>query len=111
MLRQHAQQDEVVVAKPAHRPRKTQQADVGAAAARGCRSQNRRNVDAEAGLAAAAGQQSDRAPDRPRSGWAARTSSRGGISHSAEEYSAPAWIQAGADVLLQTLLALDAAER
>src|SRR5688500_693461 len=33
--------------------------------------------------------------------------SRGGISHSAEEYSSPAQIAAGADVLLHTLLALD----
>jgi beta-ureidopropionase / N-carbamoyl-L-amino-acid hydrolase len=34
--------------------------------------------------------------------------SRGGISHSADEYSAPAAITAGTDVLLATLLALDA---
>jgi beta-ureidopropionase / N-carbamoyl-L-amino-acid hydrolase len=33
--------------------------------------------------------------------------SRGGISHSAEEYSAPEQIAAGANVLLHTLLALD----
>jgi beta-ureidopropionase / N-carbamoyl-L-amino-acid hydrolase len=33
--------------------------------------------------------------------------SRGGISHSAEEYSAPEDIAAGADVLLHTILALD----
>jgi N-carbamoyl-L-amino-acid hydrolase len=34
--------------------------------------------------------------------------SRGGISHSAEEYSAPEQITAGADVLLRTLISLDA---
>ena len=33
--------------------------------------------------------------------------SRGGISHSAEEYSSPEQIAAGADVLLNTLIALD----
>ncbi|HUF50990.1 MAG TPA: Zn-dependent hydrolase [Longimicrobiales bacterium] len=35
--------------------------------------------------------------------------SRDGISHSAEEYSEPAWITNGANVLLHTLLALDRA--
>jgi acetylornithine deacetylase/succinyl-diaminopimelate desuccinylase-like protein len=34
--------------------------------------------------------------------------SAGGISHSAREYSSPAAIAAGADVLLHTLLELDA---
>jgi N-carbamoyl-L-amino-acid hydrolase len=34
--------------------------------------------------------------------------SRGGISHSADEYTAPAQIETGANVLLQTLLHLDA---
>jgi N-carbamoyl-L-amino-acid hydrolase len=34
--------------------------------------------------------------------------SRGGISHSADEYTEPAHIEAGANVLLHTLLALDA---
>jgi N-carbamoyl-L-amino-acid hydrolase len=34
--------------------------------------------------------------------------SRGGISHSADEYSSPDHITAGADVLLNALLALDA---
>jgi beta-ureidopropionase / N-carbamoyl-L-amino-acid hydrolase len=34
--------------------------------------------------------------------------SRGGISHSAEEFSAPGDITAGADVLLRTIVALDA---
>ena len=35
--------------------------------------------------------------------------SRNGISHSAEEYSAPEWIVNGANVLLHTLIALDKA--
>jgi N-carbamoyl-L-amino-acid hydrolase len=35
--------------------------------------------------------------------------SRNGISHSAEEYSAPEWIVNGANVLLHTLIALDRA--
>jgi N-carbamoyl-L-amino-acid hydrolase len=35
--------------------------------------------------------------------------SRNGISHSAEEYSAPEWIENGANVLLHTLIALDRA--
>jgi N-carbamoyl-L-amino-acid hydrolase len=35
--------------------------------------------------------------------------SRNGISHSAEEYSAPEWIENGANVLLHTLIALDKA--